>query len=57
MIQRLRMHRINGESIEVPSVDAHEATRNHPNEWSLTPFSAEQIRAYQDSLAVKQDAP
>lgn len=37
-----KIHRVNGEEAWQDAIDARRTVRNHPDEWSFTPFSAAQ---------------
>lgn len=45
-----KIHRINGESVWQDAVDARHTVRNHPEEWSFTPFSADDQKAAQKDI-------
>ncbi|TDX88467.1 hypothetical protein EDE05_102444 [Neorhizobium sp. R1-B] len=47
---QIKVHRINGESAWQASVDARQTVREHPDEWSFTPFSAAEQRAAQRDI-------
>lgn len=39
---KTEIHRINGEIATMDTLSARETVRNHPEEWSVEPFSAEE---------------
>lgn len=39
MLTKVKIYRVNGEEIELPSLDAREAVTNHPDEWALVPWT------------------
>ena len=45
MLTKVKIYRVNGEEVELPSLDAREAVTNHPDEWSLTPWTKMQRQA------------
>lgn len=45
MLTNVKIYRVNGEEIELPSLDAREAVTNHPDEWALTPWTKLQMQA------------
>ncbi|WP_105438485.1 hypothetical protein [Neorhizobium sp. T25_13] len=48
---QINVHRVNGESAWMDAVDARRTAQRLPDEWSLTPFTAEQ------QAAALQDTP
>lgn len=42
---QIQIHRVNGESSWQDGMDARRVVRDHPNEWSLTPFSTAEQKA------------
>ncbi|RVL05656.1 hypothetical protein [Sinorhizobium meliloti] len=52
------VHRINGEKYSMETFDARAAVRNHPNEYSFTPFPRdEQKKAQRDPSVVPYAQP
>ncbi|AYM62917.1 hypothetical protein G6L68_10210 [Agrobacterium fabrum] len=45
MLTKVKIYRVNGEEYEVSPLDAREAVTNHPNEYSLTPWTKMQKQA------------
>lgn len=56
MATMVTCHRIDGSSAQMWSVDAKEACRRHPNEWSMQPFSEAQRKKWQDEQDKAQAA-
>lgn len=45
-----------GDIVDLPEIDAKTAATNHPDEWSLQPWTAEQRRAYDQQKAEERQA-
>ena len=45
MLTNVKIYRVNGEEYEVAALDAREAVTNHPDEYSLTPWTKLQKQA------------
>lgn len=56
MLTLVTIHRIDGTSVSLPSIDAREAVTAHPAEWSYSPFSPEAIRAAELRAAADMQA-
>ncbi|WP_412063755.1 hypothetical protein [Rhizobium sp. SYY.PMSO] len=52
MPDKVTIHRVNGESATMYAIDARQAVRDHPKEWSYTPFSDEQQKAAQQDSSI-----
>lgn len=42
---QVELHRINGETAWLDTIDARKTVRDHPEEWGYQPFSADQQKA------------
>jgi hypothetical protein len=56
MVDMVEMYRINGEKETVPEIDAKQACRNHPNEWSRTPWTLEMKKRVEAKQTAEQRA-
>ena len=45
MLTKVKIYRVNGEEYEMSALDAREAVTNHPDEYSLTPWTKMQRQA------------
>lgn len=45
MPTKVQVHRVNGEIYNMDGIDARDAVRNHPEEYSFTPFPADVQKA------------
>ncbi len=52
MPDKVTIHRVNGETAEMYAIDARQAVRDHPSEWSYTPFSDERQKAAQADASI-----
>lgn len=56
VMQLTTIYHVNGESYDVHSLDARAACDNHPDEYSTTPWSAEQRQAHERKRAEERQA-
>lgn len=49
MLEKVTIYHVNGDVAQVVNVDANEAVRNHPQEWSKQPWTAAQRKAVEDA--------
>lgn len=52
MPHKVMIHRINGETAEMYEIDARHTVREHPSEWSYTPFSPDAQKAAQEDSSI-----
>lgn len=45
MLTNVKIYHVNGDKVELPSLDAREAVTNHPDEWALAPWTKMQRQA------------
>ncbi|MCA2374795.1 hypothetical protein ATU3B_24520 [Agrobacterium genomosp. 3 str. CIP 111-78] len=45
MLTKVKIYRVNGEEYEMSALDAREAVTNHPDEYSLAPWTKMQKQA------------
>lgn len=55
MADKVKIHNIDGSVHELASIDARDAVRRHPNEWSTQPFPKEDPAAQQKAADEASD--
>ncbi|MGO7035798.1 hypothetical protein ACCT19_33865 [Rhizobium ruizarguesonis] len=56
MLPKVPAYHRNGDVADLPEIDAKAAAANHPDEWSLEPWSADQRRVYDLQKAEERQA-
>lgn len=41
MPEKMKLHHIDGSTVEQDAIDARRTLRDHPSEWAITPFPAD----------------
>lgn len=51
MADKVKIHNVDGSIHELSSIDARDAVKRHPNEWSTQPFAQEVVTTAQQKAA------
>jgi|GEM_PF-2996544 len=56
MPEKMKLHHIDGSTADIDAIDARRTLRDHPSEWSTTPFPDEVQKKAQEAAKEKRRA-